>query len=491
MKTNNQTLNIWSKDNNRMMLLLFISIIAVYYLPFRLNQLIFLVFLFIAYRSKKDYFWIAFFFILLDAPGRLFQGGALTDLHRTPFYPIIPGVSLSFNDLFILMYLFKTIHIKRKYRFIFKNDFMFLLFFTMFVLIYSLIIGMSAGNMISTCRILMSWSFIYIFLKLLIKEFDFDRLNRLLFPIVFLALASQMYSYLTGNYLGRFLKGFTFKTSLLLLTPDSGEAARAADSSIILLYCFTMALFYLFSKRPVFPRRYLYFIIVTCMFSVFLSATRGWIIAYIFFFFMVFITSNKSKNIKQFISIGVLATLVIVLFSFLFPLIKVQMQRVTERVGTVIALAEGDITAGGTLVRLSRRVPLIMKEIKERPIIGWGFSNRYFKHADNHIGHHSIVLNVGIIGYIILNFIFFKWCLRIYRFSGFQPAKVKYGQIAIKTLCFAFLAMYIIHSSSSQSWGVHIELPKIFFYSLLLSFFNIVYRNTASLNRSDIIKERK
>ncbi|MCK5055851.1 MAG: hypothetical protein KAT34_04300 [Candidatus Aminicenantes bacterium] len=489
MKTiNNQTLKIWSKDNNRMMLLFFISIAAVYYLPFRLNQFIFLVFLFLAYGSKKDYFWIAFYFILLDAPGGLFQGGSITDVHRIPFYPIIPGVALSFNDLLILMYLFKTIGIKRKYRFIFKKDFVFLLFFTLFVLLYSLIVGMSADNMISTFRILMSWSFIYIISKLLIKESDFDRLNRLLFPIVFLALASQMYSYLTGNYLGRFLKGFSFRKSLLLLTADSGEVARAADSSIILLYCFTLALFYLFSKKQVFPRRYLYLIIAICMFSVFLSATRGWIIAYIFFFFMVFITANKSKNIKKFISIGVVSTLVIVLFSFLFPLIKVQLQRVTERVGTVLALAEGDITAGGTLARFDKRGPRVMKKFSESPIIGWGFSKEYFQHEDHHVGHHNILLNVGIIGYIILNFIFFKWCLRIYRFARFQPAQVKYGQSAIKILCFAFLAMYIIHSSSAQSWGWDIELPKILFFSLLLSFFNIVYRNTALLNHADINK---
>jgi hypothetical protein len=468
------------------MLLFFISIISVYYLPFRLNQLIFLVYLLLAYRSKRDYFWLAFFFILIDAPGRLFQGGALTDLHRIPFYTITSGVSLSFDDLFILMYFFKTMVMKRKYRFIFKKDLKFLIFFTLFVLMYSLTIGMSVDNIISTFRILMSWSFIYIIAKLLIKEIDFDRLNRLLFPFVFLALTSQMYSYLTGNYLGRFLKGFSFRKSLLLLTADSGQAARAADSSIILLYCFALALFYLFSKRPVFPQRYLYLIIVFCMFSAFLSATRGWIIAYSFFFIMVFIIANKSKTIKQFITIGVVAILVVSLLSFLFPLISVQMQRVTKRVGTLLTLIEGDITAGGTLARLDRRGPRVMKKFSESPIIGWGFSKEYFEYVDNHVGHHSILLNVGIIGYIILNFIFFKWCFLIYRFSGFQPARAKYGEIALKVFCFALLAMYIIHSSSAQSWGLDIELSKIFFYSLLLSFFNIVYRNSISLNHADI-----
>jgi len=473
----NKVLNIWSKDNNQIMLLFLISIVSVYYLPFKVNQIVFLVYLFFAYKSKKDYLWIAFFFILIDAPGRLFEGGVITDIHRIPFYPIIAGITLSFEELFIFMYLLKTVVLKRKFRFIFKKDFTFLTIYTVLVLVYSLVLGMSSDVMISTFRMLIPWSFIYIIVKLFVKESDFDKLNRLLFPFVFLALASQVYSYLTGNYFGRFLKGISLDTNLLLLSAESEQASRAADSSIILIYCFTMALFYLSPKRKAFPRYYLYIIIIFSMLSVFLSGTRGWIIAFFSFLFLVLFTARKSKNIKHYISIGALATVVIGLFLFFFPLVKVQMKRVSDRVVTVVDLAEGDITARGTLSRLSQRGPKVLKKFKESPLLGWGFSTVYFENADRHVGHHNILLNVGIIGYIILNFIFFKWCMCMYRFSRFKPVQVNYGQNAIKILYFAFLAMYIIHSSSAQSWGFDIKIPKVLFYTLLIAFFSIIERS--------------
>jgi len=478
-----KVLNIWNKDNNQIILLFFISILAVYYLPLLLNQLIFLVFLFLAYRSKKDYFWIAFFFILIDTPGRLFQGGELTDIQRTAFYPITSGVVLTFNELFIFIYLFKTFVKKRKYHFVFKNDFVFLLFYTFIVLIYSLILGMSTDIIIATYRILLPWSIIYIITKLFIKESDFDNFNRLLFPIVFLALISQAFSYLTGNYLSYFLKGVSFDSDSLMIGALAEKASRAADSSLILIYCFTQALFYLFSKRQVFSRIYLYLIISISVFSVFLSATRGWIIAFLFILLIVFITSRKSKNIKYIISIGVVVFIVIAMSSVFFPMVNVQIKNVTNRMNTIAALAEGDITAEGTLSRLDVRSPLVMNKFKESPIIGYGFSKEYFEHCDGHVGHQNILLNVGIIGYIILNFFYFKWCIRIYRFSGLQSTKLKYGQDAIRILCYALIAMYIIHSLSVQSWGWHIVTSKILFYSLLFAFFNIVYKHSVLSNK--------
>ena len=474
--------SIWNKDNNQIMLLFFISILVVYYLPFRLNQLIFFIFIFLAYRSKKDYLWIAFFLILIDAPGRLFQGGLITDIHRIAFYPIIPGITLRFEELFTFMYIFKSIDLKRKFPFIFKKDFFFLFFFTLFVLIYSLILGMSSSTMVYIFRMLISWSFIYVIVKLFTKEFDFDKLNRLLFPMVFLALISQIYSYLTGNYIGRFLKGASFRADLLMISADSEKVARAADSSIILLYCFTMALFYMFLKRQVFSRRYLYLIIVISMFSVFLSATRGYIIAFFFSYLTAFFMVRKSTKMKYFVRIGIFALIVITIVSFFFPLIKAQMNKVTDRALTMVSLVEGDITARGTLSRLDIRGPQVMKKFYESSLLGWGFSDEYFKYRDGHVGHQNILLNVGIIGYIILNFFYFKWCIRIYLFARTEQAKENYGKNTIKILCFAFVAMYIIHSSSAQSWGFDIGISKILFYSLLFAFFNIIYRNTALLH---------
>ena len=99
---------IWDKDNFLLLGLLVITFVLVYYSPdIIITRVAFLLFLIPLYFSKKDYIWLAWIFIIVDAPGYLFKGGLLNDPNRIPVYPLISSISISFFDLAILILIIK------------------------------------------------------------------------------------------------------------------------------------------------------------------------------------------------------------------------------------------------------------------------------------------------------------------------------------------------------------------------------------------------
>ena len=104
-----------------------------------------------------------------------------------------------------------------------------------------------------------------------------------------------------------------------------------------------------------------------------------------------------------------IALVFIVLISIVLtiPKINLQILQVVERTLTMEDLAKGDLTAGGSLSRLTERGPRVMKKFYEQPVLGYGFSEEYYKFLDGHVGNQSLLLNGGIIGFIIISYFHF------------------------------------------------------------------------------------
>ena len=61
-------------------------------------------------KSKRDYFWIALFFILATKPANFFASySAIDSINRLPVINIASGISLASEDLFIIA-VFKSAH---------------------------------------------------------------------------------------------------------------------------------------------------------------------------------------------------------------------------------------------------------------------------------------------------------------------------------------------------------------------------------------------
>ena len=99
-----------SNDGLKLFALTCISIFIVYFMPFYINQIYFLlIFSYVIYSQRYDYFWIAFWFILVDCPGHLFQNGPINDFRQLPFIKISGSAIINFIRFMPLIYFFKAL----------------------------------------------------------------------------------------------------------------------------------------------------------------------------------------------------------------------------------------------------------------------------------------------------------------------------------------------------------------------------------------------
>ena len=93
-------------DELKLFFLLVLTIIVVYYLPFIVNQIYFFcIMIYMVYTKKYHYFWIAFWFIIIDCPGHLFAGGDGSDLKQLPFISISGTARIDFLRFLPLIFL--------------------------------------------------------------------------------------------------------------------------------------------------------------------------------------------------------------------------------------------------------------------------------------------------------------------------------------------------------------------------------------------------
>src|SRR3954463_6821206 len=84
-----------------------VCVVSTYFLPAIINQVVFVAVLVLFYRGKKNYFWLAFYFFLVDPPGALFP---LNDYnYGLPMFNLLPGSGrlVYFSELFIFTALLK------------------------------------------------------------------------------------------------------------------------------------------------------------------------------------------------------------------------------------------------------------------------------------------------------------------------------------------------------------------------------------------------
>ena len=182
----------------------------------------------------------------------------------------------------------------------------------------------------------------------------------------------------------------------------------------------------------------------------FLSATRGWIVSFSLIIIISFLITS-GINAKKILGFAVFA-LVVVLIGLSNNRIKEQVNYASSRVGTLEAVAEGDVTAEGTLSRVDVRGPKVIKVFRQSPVFGWGFSDTARKYADSHVGNQTILLYSGITGFILL-LGFFGY----FSFKLFLLYLNRYLWITFKNCIPVFIIFlvgwFIIHSTSGQHFN--------------------------------------
>ena len=463
--------NISKKEILQFFLIFILSILIVYFTPQIIIQVYFIVLLILFWQSEKNYLWIVIFFIFIEEPAGFFTGGLASDIKRLPLYSISKGMSFSFQDLFIIVFFLKAFQKGKKINLLYQKNLNILFFYLIFLYIVSMVYGMSIDKHIYTIRRLMPLSLFIAIPYLIHKSEDYFHMYYLLSIVMIFILMSQLFELFTRVKLVSFFKTPSLYDNISIDTTD--RLLRIIETPMINLYCFIMTLFLLSSRQYHLKKGYLYIIFTICIFSIYLSATRGWIVSYalMILLFIWFNTKNPVNIIKRF-SVPVI---ILVIIYISMPNVQIQVQKVFNRLETLEYLIKGDITAGGTLKRLDIRSPRVMSKFKESPIIGFGFSNEYYQYADLHVGNQNLLLNAGIIGYLLFLYFWINFNKEIYQIKKRLPVLHRYKN-SIMIFFAGFVGIFIIHSTSMQFFDYIIGYNRGMILALFFSLANIVIK---------------
>lgn len=391
---------------------LIVAFILVYFIPVRLNRLLFLLVLPIVWYSKRDYFWIAFFFILLEMPGGLFSGGSKEDSFRLPIYSLAPGFSFTISELFILILFAKSLFIGSINRNFsppfFRKELKLLLWLFIALILISPLSGMSMDSMSNVFKLSISLTLFYSVFRLINSEENFIKFLKIMFPFAFIALALQIYGLINGEQLIALVKpGVKVAQGSYNISGKQGTWIRPIEMGHAMFITFTGSLFLLISKRHNLAKQYLVFVNLISFLVILMSGTRSWFIAFCIGYLAFFFLAGKKTPILILNSLGIV--IIVLLLIWGITVINSQVRNAFSRIATVEQVLGGDITGGGTISRYDVRAPRVMEGFFSSTIIlGAGFSNHFYEYADGHVGYHNILLNAGIAGFVLIMYFIMK-----------------------------------------------------------------------------------
>jgi hypothetical protein len=436
------------KNYLHFLLLMGVTVFLTYFSSVTISSIWYVVLLFMYARSKNEAFWLVFFFATTDG----FMG--FFGLYSTilKIIPGLPGIEIS--QYYIIISLVKAIAKKNAPTVFYSRWLGVLMAYCIFLLIFGIANGLSndKGNVyFKLVKLIMPLLMFYSVPKLMNKLSDYQELFRYLFLVTVLAFVAQIATMFTGFEPRLYFNPVAAEG--LEGEIQVGRNFRVLNNPGITLISLFGALYFLSNNKiSSFKNAYLYIIVLTCFGIAFLSATRGWILCFSFIIIMslIFVLKTNVKHVFAFIAFFV----VMLLAGMNNKTVSTQIQYSIDRLFTLNSIASGDVTAGGTLIRLNERGPMVMKVWKKSPVFGPGFSDQYFNASDMHVGNQNILMHAGVLGFaLIFSFLIYFIIKMINQYLNLPPASPFYSACLLFIL---FLTGWIfLHSTSSQQFAFY------------------------------------
>ena len=391
---------------------------------------------------------------------------------------VLPGLpNIEVGNLYIILALVKAFQKKQRSFNPFYSSVLKILFV---YLVFLVIVGQAWGlsNDLNVqfriLKLVLPCLLLYIVPILLEKENKYYEFMGYLFPFAILTFMAQIFTIRYGVSPAVFIGSEGLESTLYSL--KSTGIYRGFYSTQIVLITFFGSVLLLNVKQKYFSVPYLYLVCLLNFGTVYLSATRGWIIAFAFMLichlgFMLF------RSPKQ-LTYGAVLSIVLILILTSFSVTRNQVSHSFERLKSLQYLYEGDITAGSTLSRLSERGPKVMKEWRESPLIGFGFSDKFFEYHDMHVGNQTLLLHSGLIGFGLLIYALIQFNLQLIKRWITLPSSSPNKQILI-VFVVGTCALLIIHSSSVQVFSYYFPRPeKAIVIAVFFSLAALMYKNS-------------
>ena len=433
-----------NKDFIQLLLLVVVSIFVVYFTSGIVARLFFLVLLPFVWFSKRDYFWFAFFFLLLNQPGGLFSGGDLMDEKRLPLYKLGPGLSLMITDLYFLLIFVKAFVNRNLFMNKLKLEFGALLALFILLFFISFGYGFSINSIAQTIRVAINCTLFYSVLFIFRDLGLFTLFLRGVFPFVFFAVGLQIFGLTFKAQPIEFLKAGSIRNLYEGFEFGLDERPIEMVGVVFASFCGTLLFLTLNKGYRFFSERYLFIINLTGLLSMILSGTRSWTVGF-FAAWLFFLLISKGRVIKYF-SQGIFIVILLLGVFTLVPVLNKQLVSAWERITTVTKLVEGDTSLGGSARRYQDYAPKLLNDFSNtNPFFGAGFSDFYYSNANIHVGYHNILLHSGIIGVLFHIWFYF----RIFKRTLFSSSPIR------KVAFIPFLIFILVNFGVQViGWGV-------------------------------------
>jgi hypothetical protein len=472
-----EELNILAKNTNKIsfkvFFLYFITIIIVYFFPFKIKDIFFISTLFFFILSRNNVFWITYFLLLIFSPGFLFnfmdKGHELTNFNNG---------RIIFQDLLVIAFLIKYLYLKVKFG-LKKNisldtEIRIYIIYSLFILFFTFFYENSILTILGSIKYIIYFPLLFI-LPVLLNELNkfllvFDTLLKFVIFILF----CQLFLLLNNYHFNEFIGGNISSASVLISSDIQGyKIVRPLYSSHLLLsnLFYYIFLHFLNNKHNIIDLKFRMLLAFLSYFSLLISATRGYIIASsILFIFILYL--NKGKIIQN-----LMIFFLFVFIIFNLTTLSYQIFGVIQRLLTIKLLMEGDPTAGDTLIRITTRLPIVMEKFYESPIFGLGYTKEFYLYFDGHVAWATILMNSGIVGAVI-TFIFILFLilkpLTIYVNSGNQE---------FLAFFIIFLSFISVQTTTFMVFNFLIGITNSILFIFILSFF-IYYKSLHAIINS-------
>lgn len=454
-----------------------VTLVVTYYAPSPVRAVWYAILLVSYYFSKNEALWLALFLATADGFIGFFGMYAAT----LTVFPGLPAIEIV--QIYIILSVVKAAGSKERPAIFYTKYLQLLFIYLLFSIVWGQLMGLSGGLNVyfRVLKVFLPMLLFYSIPRLFTSQDSYYRFFRIIFIIVLAAFAAQIFTLLAG---------VTPMEAGGVSPPEDPEGGGRDfrvfyNSSSTLLGLFG-ALYYLGWGKDRFVRKkgpgknsiLLLSTVFAALAMALLSATRGWILSFSFIVLLTFALTGIIKTRRNFRLVIIAIPLII--WAASDPIVNRQITFAIERLGSLEAISEGDLSAEGTLQRLDYRNERVMGGWKENPVFGWGLSDKGYEYEDGHVGNQSLLATAGIVGYAILNgFLIYFAYMMLDVYFRLPPRVIDRKSLLVFII---FLAgWFAIHSTSGQQFNFTGMPVKIMPQALFFSFGAFEYKRALSM----------
>lgn len=391
------------RNSLQILILYFLTVFVIYKLPGVLSHLLFFIYFYLFYKSKKDYFWLAFWILLNSGPGGFFYFSETITTGQLPVFKLGGSVNILVTEIFLAIAIYKALTRGKRHQILLKKPMVLILIYSLFLFVVSFFVfGTPLIRFLKDLRYFFYYFSIIPLSYLVYKEKEGEKLIYCLFPFVFVTFVTALYYVFTGDYfINLWAPGLREQVALGIEEGGMRYNISGKGEHLIVLISFISSLFLIIKGKSIKKKnKYLLLVAIISYIIIILSATRVWFVVFSFIYLGTLLFVQKKLKI---VSWTVLLAVLFCIPYLYVPKINDFANRAWKRIESVFELnRSGNIAHNMIEFKKKFRLAKTLEGIEESPLIGLGISKQYYEYTrGGDIGNFNLILQMGIIGFLL------------------------------------------------------------------------------------------